>query len=46
MTTKEMIRCRHCAYLVEDDNGNWVCDDCGRKCDDIPDDECSLEQEW
>lgn len=26
MTTKEMLRCKDCAYLVEDDDGNWICD--------------------
>lgn len=39
-------RCRDCAYLVEDDNGQWVCDDCERRCENIPDDECSANQEW
>ena len=24
MTTPEMIRCKDCAYLIEDDDGDWV----------------------
>ncbi len=39
-------RCSDCMYLVEDDEGNWVCDDCGMKCCEIADDECSANQEW
>ncbi len=39
-------RCADCAYLIEDDDGRWICDDCGRDIHDIPDDECSCEQGW
>ena len=39
-------RCRDCAYLVEDENGNWVCDDCEKLIDAIPDEECSADQNW
>ena len=39
-------RCRDCAYLVEDFDGAWVCDDCGRLCSEIPDDECSANDEF
>ena len=46
MTTPEMVRCRYCFYLVEDEDGNWVCDDCQKEIHEIPDDECSAEQEW
>ena len=46
MTTYEMRRCRDCAYLVEGENGEWICDDCGKDIHDITDDECSLEQEY
>lgn len=46
MTTREMVRCKDCSYLVEGDNGEWICDDCGKDIHDIPDDECSAEQEW
>lgn len=46
MTTKEMIRCKHCSYLIEDENGEWICDDCGKDIHDISDDECPVEQEW
>ena len=46
MTTKEMIRCKHCAYLVEDDEGNWICDDWQKDIHDVPDEDCAVEQEW
>lgn len=46
LTTPEMIRCKHCSYLVEDNDGNWICDDCGKEIHEIPNDECSAEQEW
>ena len=39
-------RCCDCAYLYEDEQGRWVCDDCGKLCIDIPDDECSANEEW
>lgn len=29
------LRCRHCAYLVEDDQKEWACDIDGKKCKDI-----------
>ncbi len=45
MTTKEMIRCKDCCYLVEGDNGEWICEDWEKEIHDIPDDECLLEQE-
>ena len=32
-TTKESIRCRHCAYLVEDEDGDWYCEDQEQKCE-------------
>ena len=51
MTTREMIRCKHCMYLVEGDNGEWLCSDCEYDGDEkdiheISDEECSLNQEW
>lgn len=46
MTTPEMIRCKDCSYLIEDENGEWICDDCGKKIDDISDDECSANLDW
>lgn len=46
MTTKEMIRCKHCAYLVEDDEGNWICDDWQKDIHDVPDEDCAAEQGW
>ena len=46
MTTPNQVRCRHCAYLIEDDDGNWVCDGCGKNIEDIPDEDCELEQDY
>ena len=46
MTTKEMMRCKDCSYLVEEDNGEWICSDCEKEIHSIPDDECSAEQDW
>lgn len=43
---KAKERCRGCAYLVEGDCGEWMCDDCGKEIHEIPDAECSGEQEW
>lgn len=37
-------RCRDCAYLVEGDNGEWICDDCGKDIHTIPDEECSANE--
>ena len=39
-------RCSDCAYLVEGDNGSWICDDCGKNVETIPDADCSAEQDW
>lgn len=44
--TPQKRRCRDCAYLFLDEDEKWVCDDCGKDIHDIPDDECSAEQEW
>lgn len=46
MTTYEMCRCKDCAYLVEDENGNWICDDCGKNIHEIADEDCSAEQDF
>ena len=46
MTSKEKLRCKDCMYLVEGEQGEWICDDCGKEIHQIPDDECSAEQEW
>ena len=46
MLTHEMCRCKDCAYLVEDENDNWICDDCGKNIHEIADEECSAEQEF
>lgn len=41
--TREKTRCRHCGYLVEDENGNWVCSDWEKEIHQVPDDECAAE---
>lgn len=46
VTKQRKERCLDCAYLVEDENGNWVCDDCGKNVKMIPDHACSAEQDW
>lgn len=46
MTTKEMLRCKDCSYLVEDEEGNWVCSDCKKEIHEIKDEDCSAEQDW
>lgn len=28
-------RCRDCACLVAGDNGEWVCDECGKRCSEV-----------
>ena len=44
--TKEMNRCRDCAYLVSGDNGEWSCDDCCKEIHSISDDECSANNNY
>ena len=39
-------RCNSCAYLYEDENGKWICDDCGRDIHFIDDTDCAAEQAW
>ena len=46
VTKQRKERCLDCTYLVEDENGNWVCDDCGKNVEMIPDHACSAEQDW
>ena len=46
MTTPEMVRCKDCSYLVEDNDGNWICDDCEKNIHEISDNECSAENDW
>ena len=38
------VRCNSCCYLVDDGDGNWICDDCGRDIHEIEDDECSANE--
>lgn len=40
MTCKE--RCRNCAYLIEGDNGEWICDDWSKDIHEVDDDDCEL----
>ena len=46
VTKQRKERCLDCAYLVEGENGNWVCDDCGKNVEMIPNHACSAEQDW
>lgn len=32
------------AYLVEGDDGSWICNDCGKNVEMIPDDKCNAER--
>lgn len=40
--TKEMTRCTDCAYLYEDEDGKWICDDWQKEIGKIPDEDCAL----
>ncbi len=45
MTTKEMTRCKNCCYLVEGDNGEWICDDWEKEIHEVSDEDCAVETE-
>ena len=42
----EINRCRHCVYLVEAEDGSLICDDCGKRINEIKNEDCSCEQKW
>ena len=44
--TPQKKRCRDCVYLVEDKDGNWVCDESWEDIHKIPDEECSANKKW
>ena len=44
--TEREKRCQGCAYLYEDGDCDWACDECGKKVNDISDDECSANLNW
>jgi hypothetical protein len=56
MTTPKRIRCKHCAYLVEDEHGRWCCDAydyslvngkwTAKDIEEIDDEDCPAEQEY
>ena len=46
MTTKEMIRCKDCAYLVENSDGKWYCEDYGKEIHEISNEDCPLDEEY
>ena len=46
MTTKEMTRCKDCAYLVEGKDGAWICSDYEIDIHLVPDDECPAESDY
>ena len=35
-------RCRDCAYLIEGDNGEWICDDWGKEIDKVDNSDCAV----
>lgn len=43
LNTREKRRCWDGCYLVEGDNGKWICDNVGKDIHDIPDSECAAE---
>lgn len=48
MTTPAQIRCKHCAYLVEDEqSGAWICTayEPERDIEQIKDEDCPSEAE-
>lgn len=45
MTDKEMMRCRHCIYLAEGDNGEWICTDWECEIHNVEDEDCAVESE-
>lgn len=46
MTTHEMIRCKKCSCLIEDEDGKLVCGECGEEIHLVRDEDCPCEQEW
>ena len=36
-------RCRDCIYLYEGDGGEWMCDHMETECDNVPDENCPVE---
>lgn len=50
MTTRNMVRCRKCPKLAENDDGTWVCTGCAdnvvRPVDEIGDEDCPNEGAW
>ena len=38
-----MLRCKKCPYLTEDDDGNWICQECNKRIEEIPDEDCYVE---
>ena len=46
MTTPEMIRCKKCSNLIIKDDGTWICKEIEMDINDIPDDECPLNNDY
>ena len=40
--SKEMERCNNCVFCIENDDGKWICNDCGKNIHAISDDECKM----
>ena len=45
-TDPVLTRCRDCAYLIEDDEGCYICDDCRKNIFVISDSDCSANQSF
>ena len=45
MTTYEMIRCKKCSMLIEDENGIMICLAVNKPIEKITDEECKDEME-
>lgn len=46
MTTYEMTRCKKCSYLIEDEDGNWICGCEHEDIHDISDEDCPVNNEY
>lgn len=40
MIENKSARCRGCYCCIKDDNGNWICDHCGKNVETILDEDC------
>ena len=45
-TEKGLERCKDCIYLVEGDNGEWICTDWEKEVHEVPDEDCAAESPY